>query len=55
MAEFDEDESMELDPAGILQEGTVEPKSDKEAFWDEFFDSMILTVPFTFLYLLLDM
>lgn len=24
-------------------------------FWDEFFDSLILTVPFTFLFLLLDM
>jgi hypothetical protein len=24
-------------------------------FWDEFFDAAILTVPFSFLYLLLDM
>jgi len=26
-----------------------------ELFWDEFFDSLVITVPFTFLYILLDM
>lgn len=30
-------------------------KDPNEEFWDEFFDSLIITVPFTFLYLLLDM
>ena len=36
-----------------------DPKTDEEraleAWWDEFFDSMVYTVPFSFLYLMLDM
>ncbi|ORY32917.1 hypothetical protein BCR39DRAFT_522364 [Naematelia encephala] len=34
---------------------TTEPEKDsKEAFWDEIFDSLILTIPFSFLFLMLD-
>jgi hypothetical protein len=32
----------------VVEEGGPE-------FWDEVFDSLILTIPFSFLYLLLDM
>lgn len=36
-----------------------DPKTDEEraleAWWDEFFDSMVYTVPFSFLFLMLDM
>lgn len=54
--EFEEEEYGE---DGDVEFVTVRPgeeiKDPKEEFWDEFFDSLMLTVPFTFLYLLLDM
>ena len=48
----DEDETDEDGEEGEMIEDTRDPK---EIFWDEVFDSLFLTVPFTFLYLLLDM
>lgn len=51
----EEDEDNEGEEEEGIAEPGVEVKDPKEAFWDEFFDSLMLTVPFTFLYLLLDM
>lgn len=56
--ELDEDESDGDDDVEYEQvpEGPgAEVKDPNEEFWDEFFDSLVVTVPFTFLYLLLDM
>lgn len=52
--EIDDDEvegpeEVEVDPD--MEDRDLE----MEAWWDEFFDSLLLTVPFSFLYLMLDM
>lgn len=44
------------DEEGFLEEeGEEEEEAAISAWWDEFFDSMLYTVPFSFLYLMLDM
>jgi len=63
-------EEDDFDPTAYAEEGddldlsgehidahqcVVEEPDANELFWDEFFDSLIITVPFTFLYILLDM
>jgi hypothetical protein len=53
-AEYDEDEEEDGREIGPHQCEVHEPDAN-ELFWDEFFDSLIITVPFTFLYILLDM
>lgn len=53
-SDYDEaDEDVEYEP--VEGEDPAEVKDPNEEFWDDFFDSLIVTVPFTFLYLLLDM
>lgn len=37
------------------EDGRTESERALEAWWDEFFDSMVYTIPFSFLFLLLDM
>lgn len=53
--EYDERELENEEVEFVQVNPGEEIKSDKDQFWDEFFDSLMLTVPFTFLYLLLDM
>ena len=55
--ELDEDESDgdDVEYEQVPEEHAAEVKDPNEEFWDEFFDSLVVTVPFTFLYLLLDM
>lgn len=54
-AEYDEELEEEEDLDGDAHQCEVEEPDANELFWDEFFDSLIITVPFTFLYILLDM
>lgn len=56
--DYEDDE--ECDEAGmpIARAGAseeVDERDDNEKWWDEVFDSLITTVPFVFLYLLLNM
>jgi len=52
---YDEDVEDDAEYEQVQGEQEAEVKDPKEEFWDEFFDSLVVTVPFTFLYLLLDM
>jgi hypothetical protein len=62
---FTETDDLEGIPRAVVDpspDAEVDPNDDRtpeeraiEAWWDEFFDSMVYTIPFSFLFLLLDM
>lgn len=55
--EDDLQETWDSEDEEALLQDTDTPEDDAaiSAWWDEFFDSMLYTVPFSFLYLMLDM
>lgn len=54
--EFVEDEAEDsANEADDEEDSKTDEERALEAWWDEFFDSMVYTVPFSFLFLMLDM
>ncbi len=59
---FTETDDLEGIPRAVVDPSPEDPSDDRtpeeraiEEWWDEFFDSMVYTIPFSFLFLLLDM